>query len=88
MHEFNFRFNDKFNNINALEGIIPTYINLYDFKSILKSTKFYYEDIEGSDLELKAEIRLWKWSKIQINISQTTFEALEYCNEFFLNIIM
>ncbi|KAL4098636.1 hypothetical protein QTP88_023199 [Uroleucon formosanum] len=87
IHGLDSRFNEKFNNIIALEGLIPANINFYDTKSVLESTKFYCEDIEGSDLELKAEIHLWKnkWTNIQNN-SQTAVEALEYCNEFFPNI--
>ncbi|XP_060853297.1 52 kDa repressor of the inhibitor of the protein kinase-like [Rhopalosiphum padi] len=87
IHELDSRFNEKFNNIIALEGLIPSNINFYDTKSILESAKFYCDDIEGSDLELKAEIHLWKnkWTNVQNN-PQTAVEALEYCNEFFPNI--
>lgn len=58
IHELDSRFNEKFSNIIALEGLIPANINFYDTKSILESVKLYCEDIEGSDLELKAEIHL------------------------------
>jgi len=88
IHELHSRFNEKFNNIIVLEGLIPANINFYDTKCILESTKFYCEDIEeGSDLKLKAEIDLWKnkWANIQNN-SQTAVEALEHCNEFFPNL--
>lgn len=87
IHELDSRFNENFNNIIALEGLIPANINFYDTKSVLESAKFYCEDIEGSDLELKAEIHLWKnkWTNIQNN-PQFAVEALEYCNEFFPNI--
>lgn len=73
IHELDSRFNDKFNNLNCniitLECLIPASMNLYDSKSILESVKFYRKDIEGSELELKAEINLWKnkWVKIQNN---------------------
>ncbi|KAF0727401.1 zinc finger MYM-type protein 1-like, partial [Aphis craccivora] len=48
IHELDSRFNEKFNNIIALEGLIPANINFYDTKSILESAKFYCEDVEVS----------------------------------------
>lgn len=75
---------NHFSNMTALEGLIPVITNCYDTKSIIKSAKLYREDIERSELQLKAEINLWKINGRKFDIiHQLHLRYLEYCNDFF-----
>lgn len=88
MCELQSRFSDRFVKIIALEGLIPAYNSLYDTNSILDAAKLYTQDISNSELEIIAEINLWKnkWKNVETNVPQNSIEALAHCGDFFPNI--
>lgn len=86
--ELEIRFSDRFVKIIASEGLIPVYDNLYGINRILDAAKLCEQDISNSELELTAEINVWKnkWNNVETDVLQTAIEALAHRGDCFPNI--
>ena len=83
------RFNDRFKEIIPLEGLIPANKDVYNIDDILKASLICMKDLPAnSDMELQAELELWKlkWTKTDIVEPKSAIETLQYCDTFYPSI--
>lgn len=74
--------------IMYLQYLIPFFLREdIDIEKIIKSAKFYIDDLIGSIEEVRGEVTLWKqfW-KSQLDKPKTAIEALTHASEFYPNI--
>lgn len=88
--ELKTRFNDRFKEIIPLEGLILANKDAYNIDEVLKASLIYMKDLPAnSDMELKAELELWKfkWTKADIVEPKSAIETLKYkCDTFYPSI--
>lgn len=80
---------DRFKEIIPLEGLIPANKDVYNIDDILKASLIYMKDLPAnSDMELQAELELWKlkWTKTDIVEPKSAIETLQYCDTFYPSI--
>lgn len=90
IQELESRFSQRLVDILPLEGLVPKNILKYEEEEILKAAKNYQQYLDGSELILKSEIKLWKnkWDS-EIEPPYTAVEALKKCDQqFFPNIFI
>lgn len=79
----------RFKEIIPLERLIPANKDVYNIDDILKASLIYKKDLPAnSDLELKAELELWKlkWTKTDIVEPKSAIETLKYCDTLYPSI--
>lgn len=66
------------------EGLVPKNIFKYEEEEIVKAAKNYQQYLDGSELVLKSEVKLWKnkWDS-EIAPLYTAVEALKNCDQQF-----
>jgi hypothetical protein len=55
------RFNQRLIDVMSLEGLIPTNLNMYDDKNIIKTAKIYVQDLhDDTSSTIRANLFIWR----------------------------
>lgn len=79
--ELETRFSREFDGILPLEGLIPSQLMQYENKEILKASDKYEKFLQGTQMQLKAELMLWRkrWEDRTLK-PETAVDALRECD--------
>jgi hypothetical protein len=60
-NRINARFNQRLFDVMPLEGLIPTNLNMFDDKNIIKAAKIYVQDLhDDSSSTIRANLFIWR----------------------------